>query len=364
MPQFRLLTAALVLLSGTMLLAQSRVGDVTTIEGVQDNVLMGIGLVIGLDGSGDGDGQARQLAANLMQRLNLKVQPSDISGNNIAVVYVRAVLPPFKRPGDKLDVSVGSMGGKTKSLFGGILIETPLLGPDQQTVYALAGGAVVAGVEASGSSGSKEKINHPTVGRITNGAKVEKDVPQFISRDNLVRLKLRDNSFASIRNLNNSVNARFPSAAKPLDAQTLEVRVPQNRRQDLVVFMSEIMDLTTTLDPPARVVIDANTGTITVGAAVVMLPGAIAHGSISISIQETPQVSQPGPFSEGTTTVTPQSNVKIDQRGTELRPVPAATSAADVAKALNALGLTPRELITVFQSLKANGLLAAELIIQ
>ncbi len=364
MPQILLRTAALVLLSGATLFAQSRVGDVTTIDGVQENTLFGLGLVIGLDGTGDGDGNARQLAANYMQRMNHKVQPSDISGNNIAVVYVSAVLPPFKRPGDRLDVKVGSMGGKTKSLFGGILIETPLLGIDQQTVYAIAGGPVVSGVEASGSSGSKEKINHPTVGRITNGAKVEKDVPQFMARDNIVRLKLRDNSFASIRNLNNSVNALFAGSAKPLDAQTLEIRVPQNRRGDLVMFMSEVMDLKTTLDPPARVVIDANTGTITVGAAVVLLPGAIAHGSISISIQESSQVSQPGPFSDGTTAVTPQSSVKIDQRGTELRPVPAATSAADVAKALNALGLTPRELITVFQNLKANGLLAAELIIQ
>jgi flagellar P-ring protein precursor FlgI len=351
-------------LGACLLAQQSRVGDVVTLEGVQDNVLVGIGLVIGLDGTGDGDGQARQLAANFLQRGNVKVDADKVSGDNIALVYIRAELPPFKRAGDKLDVVVGSMGGKTKSLYGGILVETPLTGPDLQTVYAVAGGAVVAGVQSSGASGSKEKINHPTVGRITNGAKVEREVPQHLGKDGLVRLKLRENSFASVRNLAQTLSELVPGAVKALDAQTVEVKVPPARRQDLTIFVSELLDRPVTLDPPARVVIDANTGTITVGAKVVLLPGAIAHGSISISIQESPQVSQPGALSNGTTTTTQQSTVKIDQRGTELRPVPAATSAADVAKALNALGLTPRELITVFQSLKANGLLAAELVIQ
>jgi flagellar P-ring protein FlgI len=342
-----------------------RVADVTTVDGVEDNYLAGVGLVVGLDGTGDGDGLAKRMAANILKRRDINVLPDELSATNIAVVEVQAVLPPFKRPGDRVDVYVSSMGGKAKSLFGGRLVAVQLTGPDPNTVYAIAQGPVVSGVEASGASGSREKVNHPTAGRITDGAIVVREVPQrLLARDGVLRLKLRNASYATAKNLAVAVNELLPDAARAVDGQTVEIRTPPTRRNDPVGLLDEIGRIPFEVDPPARVVIDAATGTITVGGKVALITGAIAHGSISVSIQETPQVSQPNSFGRGETTTTPNSTVRIDQRGTELHPVPAATSAADVARALNALGLGPRDLVAVFQSLKANGLLAAELVIQ
>lgn len=343
----------------------AKLGDVVTIEGVEDNFLSGIGLVVGLQGSGDGDGVARRLAANLLKRRDINVDASEISAANIAVVEVQANLPAFKRAGDTIDVFVSSMGGKAKSLFGGRLVAMQLTGPDPNEFYAVAQGPIVSGMEATGASGSTERVNHPTAGRITNGAKVVREVPQrIVGRDVFLRLKLRDASFATAKNVADVVDGRIPGSARAVDAQTIEVKLPPGRRSDPVPLIDELFRLDVRVEPRAKVVIDANTGTITIGQNVTLLPGAIAHGSVSVSIQESTQVSQPGPLSNGTTTQTPSSQVKIESKGTDLRPLPAATSAADVARALNTLGLGPRDLVAVFQSLKANGMLAAELVIQ
>jgi flagellar P-ring protein FlgI len=356
---------ALAALAAVRLAAQTPISDVTEVDGVEDNFLSGIGLIVGLDGTGDGDGVARNMAANLMRRRDLNVTAEELSAANMAVVEVQATLSPFKRAGDKLDVAVASLGGKAKSLFGGRLVAMQLTGPDPSVVYALAQGPVVSGVEASGASGSREKLNHPTSGRITNGAIVVKEVPQrMITKDGVLRLKLRQASYATATNLVAAIEAKMPGVARAVDGQTVEIKVPAGKRTNPVGLLEEIGRIPVKIDVPARVVIDANTGTITFSGAVTLLPGAIAHGSLSVSIQETSDVSQPGPLSNGTTAVTPQSAVRIQQRGTEIRELPGATSAADVAKALNALGLTPRDLIAVFQSLEANGLLAAKLVIQ
>lgn len=363
--RLRLLPAFLAIACAAPVAAQEFLADLTDVDGVEDNFISGVGIVAGLDGTGDGDGAVRQMAANLLRRRNINVSPEDLSADNMAVVEVQAVIRPFMKLGDHLDVSVFSMGGKAKSLYGGRLIAMELTGPDPAVPYAVAQGAVVSGVVASGASGSREKINHPTAGRITDGAKLIREVPQrMITKDGVVRLKLRRSSYATTANVAAAVDARFKGAARAVDGQTIEIKVPSARRSDPVGFLAEIGKIQVAVELPAQVVIDANTGTITVSGNVTLLPGAIAHGSLSVSIQEATAVSQPGPLSNGTTSATPQSAVRIESRGTEIRALPAATSAADVAKALNALGLTPRDLIAVFQSLKENGLLSAKLVIQ
>ncbi|HYC77047.1 MAG TPA: flagellar basal body P-ring protein FlgI [Planctomycetota bacterium] len=358
-------SAALLALCAAAGLAQTaRLADIVNVDGVEDNFLSGVGIVVGLDGTGDGDGAARQMIANLVRRRGINISPAEVQAENVAIVSVQAVLPPFKRKGDRIDVNVSSIG-KAKSLFGGRLLEMQLTGPDPNVVYAIAAGPVNAGVSASGASGSKEKLNHPTSGRVVDGAKVEKEVPQrLLTRDGTLRLKLRQASYATAANLAAAVNGLAPGLARAVDGQTVDVRVPAQRRHEPVMLLDELGRLEVKVDPPARIVIDSATGTIVIGGSVTILPGVVAHGSLAVSIQETPQTSQPNPLAEGTTVVTPQSQVRIEQRGTELRPLPGATSAAEVAKALNTLGLTPRDLIVVFQNLKANGLVHAELVIQ
>lgn len=353
------------LLFAASLAAQARLGDLVSIDGVRDNEIKGLGLVIGLNGTGDTGEAARTLASNMLRRLQLNLPPSAVAPDNVAVVLVTCTLPPFKKNGDRLDVTVSSIGD-AKNLFGGQLVETQLLGPDNRTMYAVATGPVLTGAAtAQGASGSKETINHPTVGRVPNGAILEKEVPQkILNEGGQIRFRLREASYATAVNLRDQVNRVFPGAARALDGVTVVVTPPKAFAKDPVTFLAQVNDLRVVVDAVAKVVISERNGTIVVGDNVTLLPCAVSHGSLTISVTETPDVSQPGPFSNGTTQVVPRSDVKITEKGTEMRKVPGATSAGELARALNGLGVSPRDLVTIFQMLKANGALQAELVIQ
>jgi flagellar P-ring protein precursor FlgI len=362
----RILIAIATLLASSLVSAQARLGDLVELDGVRDNTLLGLGLVVGLNNTGDSGIPARTMASNMLRRLNLNIPPELIKPANVAVVTVNATLPPFRKPGDHLDVTVSSIGD-AESLFGGTLLSTQLMGPDLRTVYALASGAVLTGaVTASGNSGSKETVNHPTVGRIPNGAILEKEVPQrIVTEEGNVRMRLRNPSYATAKNVEATINKLFPEAARALDGVTITISLPTNLRCDPVTFLAQLNDMRITVDNRAKVVISERNGTIVAGDNVVVLPGAISHGNLAISVSEAPEVSQPEAFSErGRTVVVPRSDVKISERGVEMRKIPTVVSAGELARALNSLGVSPRDLITIFQMLKANGALQAELDVQ
>jgi flagellar P-ring protein precursor FlgI len=302
----------------------------------------------------------------MLRRLRLNIGPELIKPANVAVVTVTATLGPFQKPGSKMDVTVSSIGEST-SLFGGTLLSTQLMGPDFRTVYALATGPLLTGAAtAKGSSGSKETINHPTVGRIPNGAILEKEVAQkIVTEEGNIRLRLRNPSYTTAKTAAAAINKLYPESARAVDAVTIAVALPASLQCTPVEFVSQLDEVRIAVDNRAKVVISERNGTIVAGDNVVVLPVAISHGNLAISVSETPEVSQPEPFSEkGRTVVVPRSDVKISERGNEMRQIPATVSAGEMARALNSLGVSPRDLITIFQMLKANGALQAELVVQ
>ena len=363
----RLRTAFAILVAlAAPLAGQARLGDIVELDGVRDNTLLGLGLVVGLNGTGDTGIPARTMASNMLRRLNLNISPELIKPANVAVVTVTANLTPFRKPGDRIDATASSIGDSS-SLFGGTLLSTQLTGPDYRTVYALASGALLTGsVSASGNSGSKETINHPTVGRIPNGAIIEKEVQQkIVTEEGNIRMRLRNPSYATAKNIASTINKLFPEAAHAIDGVTIAIALPKALQCDPVTFLAQLNDVRVTVDNRAKVVISERNGTIVAGDNVVLLPVAISHGNLAISVSETPDVSQPQPFSEhGRTVVVPRSDVKVTERGIEMRQIPTTVSAGELARALNSLGVTPRDLITIFQMLKANGALQAELEVQ
>lgn len=357
----------LFLVAATLALpAQAKLRDLVEISGVRDNQIRGIGLVVGLNGTGDRSIAAQQLAANLLKRLGNNFLPQQISPDNLAVVMVTATLPPFTRTGARIDVTASSMGDAT-SLRGGQLIATQLVGFDNRTVYAIAEGAVLTGaVSASGATGSKEIINHPTVGRVPGGALVEQEVPQrILAPDGRVVMHLRKGSYETAKNLADEINRLLPGAARAVDGLAVEVRLPEADRRDPVAFLARIGDIKVKLSPRASVVINERSGTIVAGGDVVVLPVAITHANLSISVKEALDVSQPNPFSPGgTTEVTPRSEVNINEQGSQIRMLPGTVGAGELAAALKTLGVSPLDLITIFTMLKEQGALQAELIVQ
>jgi flagellar P-ring protein precursor FlgI len=354
------------LLAPAALLGQSRLGDLVELDGVRDNSLMGLGLVVGLNGTGDTGAAARAMASNMLRRLRLNIPPEFIKPANMAVVTVTATLTPFRKPGDHLDVTASSIGDAT-SLFGGTLLSTQLMGPDFRTVYALASGALITGAATGkGNSGSKETVNHPTVGRVPNGATLEKEVPQKImTEEGNIRMRLRNPSYATAKSAEAAINKLFPASAKAVDGVTIAIALPADLQCDPVAFLARLNDVRIAVDNRAKVVISERNGTIVAGDNVVVLPVAISHGNLAISVSETPEVSQPEAFSErGRTVVVPRSDVKVAERGVEMRQVPLTVSAGELARALNSLGVSPRDLIVIFQMLKANGALQAEVEVQ
>ena len=344
-----------------------RIKDIAIIAGVRDNQLAGYGLVAGLAGDGDKNPvQTLQTIANVLQRFGLTVPAQTMTAKNVAIVMVTADIPAFKRAGTRLDVNVASMGD-AKSLQGGVLLQTPLLGADGK-VYAVAQGALVLGSVSSGTDGgggASVQKNHPTVGLIADGALVEREIPAQIVSDHHLQLILREADFTTASHLALALNNRFASSSLALDSATVRVRVPDEFEGDPVDFISILEGLEVEPDMPARIVINERTGTIVTTAHIQISSCAVSHGNLTISIASTQSVSQPGAFSRtGQTAVTQQTDTKVKEEKAAMVALPDLPTVERVASALNALGVSPRDMMSVFQTMKEAGALQAELIIR
>jgi len=361
--------ALLVLLAMACVPVQAeRIKDIVEIQGVRGNPLTGVGLVIGLAGTGDSGLLSRQMLTNILRESGLVLMPNELTGGNIAVVMVTAELGPFDREGMRVDVDVSALGD-AKSLQGAMLLPTPLKGLDGQ-VYAVAqGGISLGGWAVAGKQASMSK-NHQTVGRVADGAIVEKsELASFIEQvagRRFITFSLRNNDFSTAQRISEIVNQSYADSAVVLDAASIRVMVPAEVAQkDVIAFLDEIMQKEVTVDMPATVVINERTGTIVVGENVGISSVAISQGSLVVKVKETAQVSQPtAPFSEaGSTEVVPETMVGVEEQNAYLIPVERAVTVSELAKTLNAIGASPRDLIAIFNALKEAGALQAKLVI-
>ncbi|HSM74981.1 MAG TPA: flagellar basal body P-ring protein FlgI [Desulfobacterales bacterium] len=341
----------------------ARIKDIAAVKGVRPNQLVGYGLVVGLNGSGDNNKTefTIQSLVNMLERMNVHVDPNDVKVKNVAAVIVTASLPPFARIGNKIDVLVSSIGD-AKSLVGGTLLLTPLRGVDRE-VYALAQGAVsVGGFGATGTTGSSVTQNHLLAAQIPGGATVEKEIPFALAGRQELTLTLFQPDFTTAVRVSDAINQAMGGAlASTLDSGTLEVQVPAGFHDNLPGFLARIETLSVTPDSVARIVVNEKTGTVVMGENVRISTVAVAHGNLSISIQEAFDVSQPEPLAQGDTVVTPRTEIQIREQDQELMIVPGGSTIGELVRALNAIGVTPRDLISIFQSIKAAGALQAEL---
>jgi flagellar P-ring protein precursor FlgI len=330
---------------------------------VRSNQLVGYGLVVGLNGTGDSDDAkfTLQSMAAMLEKMGVTVNPADISVNNVAAVMVTADLPPFARLGSRIDALVNSIGD-AKNLQGGTLLMTPLKGADGN-VYAVTQGPVsTGGFSAGGASGDKVQKNFPTVGRVVQGALVEREIPFNLNQKDTLTLALHRPDFTTATRVAQAINAGLmDQVATTQDSGTVKIQVPPVYAGNSVQLIATIENLGVTPDAVSRVVINERTGTVIMGENVRISTVAIAHGNLSVQIKETQNVSQPLPFSEGQTRVTPESQVLVQEGRQPLFVVQTGVSIGEVVKALNALGVTPRDLIAIFQALKAAGALQAEL---
>ncbi len=342
----------------------SRIKDLAQIEGVRGNQLVGYGLVVGLNGTGDSDKTqfTIQSLVNMMERLGVTVNPGDVKVDNVAAVMVTAELPAFARAGNRIDVSVSSIGDAS-NLAGGTLLMTPLNAADGK-VYAVAQGALVVGSLAFGGKAAKVQKNHPTVGRIPDGAFVEREVPFDFGVQSVLNYRLKDSDFTTISRMSDAVNQHFgDNVATAVDAGELKVQVPSAYRNKVVDFVAELEKLEVTPDTLARIVVNEKTGTIVMGEQVRISTVAVSHGNLSLVINEQSNVSQPAPLSGGQTTVTPQTQMNVTEEEGNLVVMKQGVSIGEVASALNAIGATPRDLIAIFQAIKAAGALYADLVV-
>jgi flagellar P-ring protein precursor FlgI len=342
-----------------------RIKEVAAIQGVRSNQLVGYGLVVGLDGTGDQTTSApftTQSLNALLQQMGVTVPAgTNMQLKNIAAVMVTAQLPAFAQPGQALDVNVSSLAN-AKSLRGGTLIATPLKGADGQ-IYALAQGNLIVGGAGASAGGSKVQINHLSAGRIPEGATVERSVPTPLSQGEYLQLDLNTSDFNTAREVVRSINDRMGSGtAQALDGRVVRVRMPAST-DARVAFLADIENLDVArATPAAKVVINARTGSVVMNQAVTLAACAVAHGSLAVTINSTPQVSQPNAFSKtGQTVVTEKNDITITQQAGSLIQMPAGAKLADVVKALNSLGATPQDLLAILQAMKSAGALVAEL---
>ena len=345
--------------------ATTRIKDIVEFEGVRDNLLVGYGLVVGLNRTGDtlkNSPFTEQSLIGMLERLGVNIRNANLRTKNIAAVMVTATLPPFTNQGSRIDVSISAMGD-SKSLQGGTLLVTPLLGADGQ-VYAVSQGSVaISGFTANGDSSSVTQ-NIPTSGRIAAGAIVEKETNfQLSSMDN-IRLSLRNPDFTTSRRIASKINQflRFP-AAKAENASSVKLTIPPSYQAGIVNLITDIEQLKVMPDQLARVVIDENSGIIVIGQDVRISTVAIAQGNLTITITETPQVSQPQAFSQqGETVVVPRTDIAIEQDDTKrLAVLKEGVSLQELVAGLNKLGIGPRDIISILQSIKAAGALQAEI---
>ena len=346
-------------------LRAARIKDITLVEGGRDNQLIGYGLVVGLAGDGDSTSQATlQSVANALQRFGLIVPFDQIKLKNTAAVMVTADIGPFLRPGARIDITVASLGD-AKSLQGGVLLQAPMLGADGR-VYAVAQGPVAIGGFLGGTGGpggSTVQKNHPTVGTISSGAIVEREIPSVFCGPQGLHLLLRNPDFKSAARMVDAINAVYPGVGDAKDAATVIVRVPPEFKGREVSYMAALGTIEVTPDSVARIVINERTGTIVATATVRISQVAISHGSLTITVASSQGVSQPGAFSSGQTTVVNGTTTAVDEVKGSFKVVDELPSIERLASALNALGVSTRDMTAIFQTLKRSGALQAELII-
>jgi flagellar P-ring protein FlgI len=345
----------------------SRVKDLVMVAGARDNQLSGWGLVVGLAGDGDKDPEYTvQAIANALQRQGINIPASTISSKNVSAVFVTADIRPFMKSGNRLDVTVAAMGD-AKSLNGGVLLQTPLLGADGK-VYAVAQGPLAVGgfsAGTTGAGGANVQKNHPTVAQISGGAIVEKEIPSKLVNNNHIEFHLREPDFTSAARMAVAINEQFPNSAEALDSTTIRVKVPDGLEDHAVDFLARLEAIEVTPDTTARVIINERTGTIVATSKIRISACAVSHGELTISIASTLDVSQPNPLSKnGVTAITPRTDTAVNEAKGRLIPLEEMPTIEKVAAGLNAIGVTPRDMMSIFQAMKQAGALQAELIMR
>ena len=339
-----------------------RIKDLASFEGIRDNQLMGYGLVVGLNSSGDSDQTKFQIQSvmNMLEKMGITTS-LNIKTKNVAAVMVTATLPPFAKQGNRLDVLVSSLGD-AKSIAGGTLIMAPLKGADNQ-VYAVAQGSILTNSFAFGGQGAAAQKNHPTAGRIPNGALVERELPNTLAGKSVINLNLHDADFTTASRIVAAINAKFHSpVAASKDPGSVSLTIPEAYTNRAVEFVAALERLEVIPDAQAKVVLNERTGTVVMGENVRISTVAVTHGSLSLVIKESPQVSQPNPLSKGgETKVVPETDLKVVEESRQLMVMPEGATIGDVVRALNLLGVTPRDMISIIQAVKSAGALQAEL---
>jgi flagellar P-ring protein precursor FlgI len=337
--------------------------DITDVEGVRDNQLVGYGLVVGLNGTGDRQQTffTVQTLANAMKRMGVQIAPAQVVVKNVAAVFITANLPAFARTGSKLDITVSS-AGDAKSLEGGVLLMTSLRGPDGQ-VYAEAQGPLALGGYAAGGIGNVKSVNHPTVGRIVEGAIVERETQVDLSQFHTVSLILRNPDFAATRDMADAINDEFHNTiATQLDNRTVQIDVPSSGVKSVPLLISRVQSLSIKFHAPAKVVINERTGTIVMGGNVTLSPVSVLHGSLSIQVETTFSVSQPLPFSKtGTTTPVANTDVAIKDLPAQSIRLENGANVDDLIRGLHTIGATSHDIVSILQAIKASGGLQADL---
>jgi len=359
----RLILIGLIIFAGAQAQAE-RIKDLANIAGVRSNQLVGYGLVVGLDGSGDQTTQTPftvQSIINMLGNMGVQMPPgTNLQLKNVAAVMVTAELLPFARPGQRMDVTVSSIGN-AKSLRGGTLVMTPLKGADGQ-IYAMGQGNVVVGGAGAQGGGASVVVNHLSAGRIPNGATVERDVPTAVGQGDVILLELEDTDFGTASKVVDAINsATMPGTAEALDGRTIQVRSPMDSSQR-VAFLGKIQNLQVTPElMEAKVIVNSRTGSVVMNQKVTLQRCAVAHGNLTVSIENETAVSQPNALSGGQTVAAQTGGADVKQAGAALMNVAESADLADVVKALNALGANPMDLISILQAMKAAGALRADL---
>ena len=362
----RVILMAFVLSLGTTSLSASRVKDLALVGGGRENQLVGYGLVVGLAGDGDSNAQATlRSVANTLQRFGVTVDPTQIKAKNVAAVMVTADIGPFLRTGSRIDITVASMSD-AKTLQGGVLLQTPLIGADGR-VYAVGQGPIAVGGflgGAGGAGGATVQKNHPTVGVISSGAIIEREIPARFVQDGMMALQLHNPDFTSAARMVLAINRVYPGVAQARDAASIDVRVPEMFRGQEVAFLADLGQVEVEPDTLARIVINERTGTIVATSTVRLSRVAISLGSLTITIASTTGVSQPNAFNNsGQTQAVTNTQTAVDEVKGGFTVVDEAPSIERLAAALNALGVSTREMMAIFQTLKRSGALQAELVI-
>jgi flagellar P-ring protein precursor FlgI len=343
-------------------LREVQIRDISTIEGVRENSLIGYGMVVGLNGTGDRQQTffSTQTLANILQKMGVQINPLIIRVNNIAAVFVTATLPPFARPGTRIDVSVASIGD-AKSLAGGTLLLTSLYGPDGQG-YATAQGPLVLGAYTAGGRGNSVQMNHPTSGRIPAGAIVERAVPFDLSRMRKISLLLREEDFSEAQDVAAAINRNLgKDLARAEDGRRIEVRITDPSSEGIARTIAQLEGLKVTINPRAKVIVNERTGTIVMGQKVSLGACSIMHGGLAVEITTEYEVSQPPPLSQGQTAVVPQTTVRASETPAQRIELKEGATVDDLINGLQSIGATARDIVAILEAIKAAGALQAEL---